>query len=201
MFTGLIEDVGTIRALRMKRGAAVLTVKTRLAVRAMPLGASVAVNGACLTVVKKHSRAFTVDVSPETLARTNLKTLAVGSLVNLEQPMRLRERLGGHLVTGHVDGVGSVAAIRKQGEFTIFSFRVPSRLGSLLVSKGSVAVDGISLTINDCRRNGFSVAIIPFTLQHTNLQARRVGDKVNLETDLIGKYVHSFLSKRKLTAR
>jgi len=195
MFTGLIEDVGTIRALRMKQGAAVLTVKTQLPVRAMPLGASIAVNGACLTVVKKFSDAFTVDVSPETLARTNLKTLLVGSLVNLEQPMRLQERLGGHLVTGHVDGVGSVAAIRKQGEFTIFAFRVPSRLGSLLVSKGSVAVDGISLTVNDCRRNGFSVAIIPFTLQHTNLQARRVGDKVNIETDLIGKYVHSFLDK------
>jgi riboflavin synthase len=196
MFTGLIEDVGKIGALRLHNGAAILTVKTRLAVRSMPLGASVAVNGACLTVVKKLAGAFTVDVSPETLARTNLIRLAVGSLVNLEQPMRLQERLGGHLVTGHVDGVGRVASIRTQGEFTIFNFRVPPRLARLLVSKGSVAVDGISLTVNDCRRAGFSVAIIPFTLRHTNLQGRRVGDKVNIETDLIGKYVHSFLAKR-----
>ena len=170
MFTGLIEDVGKIGALRLKNGSAVLTVKTKLPVRSMALGASVAVNGACLTVVKKGAAAFTVDVSPETLARTNLRQLAVGSMVNLEQPMRLHERLGGHLVTGHVDGVGTVASVRKQGEFTIFSFRVAPTFGRLLVSKGSIAVDGISLTVNDCRRDGFSVAIIPFTLRHTNLQ-------------------------------
>ena len=197
MFTGLIDDVGRIGALRLKDGSAVLTVKTKLPVRSMPLGASVAVNGACLTVVNKLKGAFTVDISPETLARTNLAKLSVGNLVNLEQPLRWQERLGGHLVTGHVDGVGTVATIRRQGEFTIFTFRVPARLGALLVSKGSVAVDGISLTVNDCRRDGFSVAIIPFTLQHTNLQGRRVGDKVNIETDLIGKYVHSFLEKRR----
>lgn len=196
MFTGLIEDVGKISALRFRSGAAVLTVQTKLPVRKMAMGASVAVNGACLTVVKKLKNGFTVDVSPETLACTNLARLKPGSLVNLEQPMRLQERLGGHLVTGHVDGVGTVAAIAKQGEFTIFTFRVAKELGRLLVSKGSVAVDGISLTVNRCQRQRFSVAIIPFTLQHTNLQARRVGDKVNIETDLIGKYVHSFLVKR-----
>ncbi len=148
MFTGLIEDVGKIDALHFNNGSAVLTVKTNLPLRSLALGASVAVNGACLTVVKKDKRAFTVDVSPETLKRTSLETLAVGSLVNLEQPMRLQDRLGGHLVTGHVDGVGTVVAIRKQGEFTIFTFRAPARLASFLVSKGSVAVDGISLTVD-----------------------------------------------------
>ena len=197
MFTGLIEDVGVIDALRINKDSAVLTVKTDLAVGAMPLGASVAVNGACLTVVKKTRGAFTVDVSPETLRLTNLDRLAVGSLVNLEQPMRLQERLGGHLVTGHVDGVGAVTSIQKKGDFTIFSFRVPAALGALLVSKGSVAVDGISLTVNQCRAGTFSVAIIPFTLRHTNLRARRVGDKVNIETDLIGKYVQSFMRQRR----
>jgi riboflavin synthase len=116
--------------------------------------------------------------------------------VNLEQSMRLQERLGGHLVTGHVDGVATVESIRKQGEFIIFDFRLPVRLGAFLVAKGSVAVDGISLTVNACRRVVFSVAIIPFTLRHTNLQARSLGDKVNIETDLIGKYVHSFMSRR-----
>jgi len=196
MFTGLIEDIGKIAALRLGNGSAVMTVQTKLPVGQMTLGASVAVNGACLTVVKKLKNAFTVDVSPETLACTNLGALKPGSLVNLEQPMVLNERLGGHLVTGHVDGVGTIAEMKQHGEFTIFSFRVAKELGRLLVAKGSVAVDGISLTVNQCRRELFSVAIIPFTLQHTNLQGRRVGDKVNIETDLLGKYVHSFLAKR-----
>jgi riboflavin synthase len=195
MFTGLIEDVGVIGAVRRNHGSAVLTVETKLPVRSMALGASIAVNGACLTVVKKSKGSFTVDVSPETLRRTNLDGLAAGALVNLEQPMQLQERLGGHLVTGHVDGVGTIAAIEKEGDFTVVKFRVPAALGVFLVSKGSVAVDGISLTVNECRRESFSVAIIPFTLQHTNLRARRVGDKVNTETDLIGKYVRSFMPK------
>jgi riboflavin synthase len=193
MFTGLIEDVGTIGGLRLQQKSAVLTVKTRLPVRSMARGASVAVNGACLTVVKKGPKSFTVDVSPETLQRTSLETLTVGSMVNLERPMRLADRLGGHLVTGHVDGVGAVASIEKQGEFTIITFEVPAPLAALLVPKGSVAVVGISLTVNICRKQRFSVAIIPFTLRHTNLRARKVGDKVNIETDLIGKYVQSFM--------
>lgn len=197
MFTGLIEDVGKIGLLRIDKNSAVLEVKTKLPLRAMPLGASVAVNGACLTVVKKTRDVFTVDVSPETLQRTNLQSLAAESLVNLEQPMRFQDRLGGHLVTGHVDGIGTITAIKPEGGFTVFRFHVPAIISSLLVAKGSVAVDGISLTVNDCRRGGFSVAIIPFTLQHTNLRVRRVGDKVNLETDLIGKYVQSFLTQRK----
>ena len=197
MFTGLIEDVGKIGVLRIAKNSAVLEVKTKLPLRAMPLGASVAVNGACLTVVKKTKDVFTVDVSSETLQRTNLQSLAAGGLVNLEQPMRFQDRLGGHLVTGHVDGIGTITAIKPEGGFTVFRFRVPAIISSLLVAKGSVAVDGISLTVNDCRRDGFSVAIIPFTLQHTNLRVRKVGDKVNLETDLIGKYVQSFLAQRK----
>jgi len=196
MFTGLVEDVGTIRSLRLQNGSAVLTVKTKLPVRPMARGASIAVNGACLTVVEKRRNAFTVDVSPETLSRTNLETLKVGSRVNLERPLRLADRLGGHLVTGHVDGIGAIAAIEKQGEFTIVDFVLPADLGALLVAKGSVAVDGISLTVNACRKNGFSVALIPFTLSHTNLRGRKVGDKVNIETDLIGKYVQNFMRPR-----
>jgi riboflavin synthase len=197
MFTGLIEDVGKIAALKFRKGSAVLTVRPKLPVRGMALGASIAVNGACLTVVRKNKGALTVDVSPETLRRTNLGSLAVGSSVNLERPMRLNERLGGHLVTGHVDGVATVAEIKPRGEFTVFTFRVPAVLVPFLVSKGSVAVDGISLTVNQCAKNRFSVAIIPFTLQHTNLRHRRVGDKVNIETDLIGKYVHNLMAKRR----
>jgi riboflavin synthase len=140
-----------------------------------------------------------VDVSPETLDRTSLSSLGAGSLVNLERSLRLQDRLGGHWVTGHVDGLGVVEAIKQAGDFIFFSFRVPARIGALLVSKGSVAVDGISLTVNECSRLRFSVAVIPFTLRHTNLRARRVGDKVNIETDLIGKYVYKFLQQRDKT--
>ena len=196
MFTGLIEDVGKIAALRIENHAAVLTVQTKLPLGEMSRGASIAVNGACLTVVKKTVKAFTVDVSPETLKRTSLRELAVGSAVNLERPMRLADRLGGHLVTGHVDGLAEIVAMSTEGEFTIIRFAVPAVMTPLLVRKGSVAIDGISLTVNDCRRGQFSVAIIPYTLQHTNLRARRVGDKVNVETDLIGKYVQSLLHRR-----
>jgi len=197
MFTGLIEDVGKVKSLRVSGRSAVLTVKTNLSVGGMKLGASIAVNGACLSVVKKGKRNFTVDVSPETLQRTNLEKQNIGSLVNLELPMRLADRLGGHLVTGHVDGVGTIASVKRKGDFTFFTFRVPPKLGSLLVSKGSVAVDGISLTVNECSRERFSVVIIPLTLQNTNLRTRSLGDKVNIETDLIGKYVQSFVAQQR----
>jgi riboflavin synthase len=193
MFTGLIQDVGKIASLRVNKRSAVLAVETSLPVRSMKLGASIAVNGACLTVMKKGKKTFTVDVSPETLNRTSLAIVGIGSLVNLERPLRLQDGLGGHLVTGHIDGVAVVESIETQGEFTFFTFRVPVQLGAFLVSKGSVALDGISLTINECSRRRFSVAIIPFTLEHTNLRARRVGDKVNIETDLIGKYVQKLV--------
>lgn len=196
MFTGLIEDVGRIASLHLNKGSAVLAVETSLPVRSMELGASIAINGACLTVVKKGKSTFTVDVSPETLNRTSLAMLGIGGLVNLERPLRLQDRLGGHLVTGHIDGFAVVESIQRRGEFTFFTFNVPTQLGSFLVSKGSVAVDGISLTLNECSRRRFAVAIIPFTLEHTNLRARTVGDKVNIETDLVGKYVQKFVKAK-----
>lgn len=193
MFTGLIEDVGKIASLRLSQGSAVLAVQTNLPLRSMALGASIAVNGVCLTVIKKSKSTFTVDVSPETLNRTSLGAIGIGSLVNLERPLRFQDRLGGHLVTGHIDGVAMVESIQTRREFNFFTFRIPARLGTFLVSKGSVGVDGISLTVNECSPRRFSVAIIPFTLEHTNLRAREVGDKVNIETDLIGKYVQKFV--------
>jgi riboflavin synthase len=196
MFTGLIEDVGRVASLVLNKQSAVLTVESSLALRGIPLGASIAVNGACLTVVQKGKGTVAFDVSPETLERTSLATVEPGTLLNLERSMRLKDRLGGHLVTGHIDGVGSVHSVEKKGDFTFLSFRLAQRLGSLLVSKGSVAVDGISLTVNRCSARGFSVAIVPFTMQNTNLRGRRVGDKVNVETDLIGKYVCHFVNQR-----
>ncbi len=201
MFTGLVEDVGRIESLVTNKQSAVLTVESGLPIPGIPLGASIAVNGACLTVVQKTKKSFAFDVSPETLERTSLATSRPGTLLNLERSMRLDDRLGGHLVTGHIDGVGVVRSIEKKGDFTFFSFRIAQRLGSLLVSKGSVTVDGISLTVNGCGPREFNVAVIPFTLQHTNLRVRRVGDKVNIETDLIGKYVHKFIKQQVCSPR
>jgi riboflavin synthase len=196
MFTGLVEDCGRVESLVTHKQSAVLTVESGLAIPAISLGASIAVNGACLTVVQKTKKSFSFDVSPETLERTSLATSKPGTLLNLERSMRLDDRLGGHLVTGHIDGVGIVRSIERKGDFTFFSFRIAQRLGSLLVSKGSVAVDGISLTVNGCGVREFNVAVIPFTLQNTNLRVRRVGDKVNIETDLIGKYVYRFIKQQ-----
>ncbi|MBI2088308.1 MAG: riboflavin synthase [Deltaproteobacteria bacterium] len=191
MFTGIIEDVGRVHEWQLKRGSGVLTLNTHLPSREIGPGSSVAVNGACLTVVKRAKGRFTVEVSPETLKRTSLSSLKVGDPVNLELPLKFHDRLGGHLVTGHVDGVAVTDEIRKRGKFTFLRFLVPAALAPLLVPKGSVAVDGISLTVNECGKRYFSVAIIPFTLRHTNLRGLRVGDKVNVEADIIGKYVKS----------
>lgn len=193
MFTGIIEDVGEVVGWRKRAGAGVLTLAGKLPVAEIKLGASIAVNGACLTIVDKTGSRFIVDVSPETMQRTNFGALRRGDIVNLERPLRLGDRLGGHLVTGHVDGIGDADKIRKQGKFIFYTFRVPPHLDLQLVQKGSVAVNGISLTVNDCENGRFSVAIIPFTLKHTNLRDLRVGDKVNIETDLIGKYVQRLL--------
>jgi riboflavin synthase len=198
MFTGLIEDVGEVERLQASKASAALIIRTKLPLRSIAPGASIAVNGACLTAVDKTRGTLRFDLSSETLKRTSFQTLRAGSLVNLERSMRWRDRLGGHLVTGHIDGLGMVASIREKGEFTFLTFHIPASLGSLLVAKGSVAVDGISLTVNECTARRFSVATIPFTLQHTNLRARRVGDKVNVETDLIGKYVYKFMNLRHL---
>ena len=197
MFTGLIEDVGKVNRWQLGRRAGKLTFSTHLPARDIKLGSSIAVNGTCLTVVTRSKGRLTVDVSPETLARTNLNEVGVGDPVNLERPLRLMDRLGGHLVTGHVDGIGIVKAIQKRGEFTFFELRVPKPIYRMLVPKGSVALNGISLTVNECANQCFSIAIIPFTLQHTNLHRHRVGDKVNIETDLIGKYVQQLLKPGK----
>ena len=189
MFTGLIEDVGKVSDWQMHAGSGELTFETVMPLREVSLGESIAVNGCCLTVVKKARRRLTVDLSPETLKRTNFGDVHVGDRLNLERSLRLSDRLGGHLVTGHVDGVGRVTRIERSGEFTFFRFAIPGNVGRLAVPKGSIAIDGISLTVNECGARFVSVAIIPFTLQHTNLQSRRVGDRVNLEADIIGKYV------------
>jgi riboflavin synthase len=195
VFTGLIEAVQPVRALRRTGPAA------RLAVDLGPLGevalgASVAVNGACLTVAELDGTVAWFDVSSETLSRTTLGELAPGAPVNLERALRIGDRLGGHFVQGHVDGVAQVAQRGGRGGETTFRFAVPPELEYWLVPKGSVAVDGISLTVSALEPGFFEVWIIPETIARTNLRIRKPGDRVNIETDLIGKWVRRVMESR-----
>jgi len=157
-------------------------------------GESIAVNGVCLTAREINERRFLADVSPESLSRTNLGKLSVGDEVNLERALRLSDRLGGHLVSGHIDAESEVISRKRAGDFTIFHFAVPKGLGRYIVEKGSITIDGVSLTVNSCETAAFSVSIIPHTLEVTVLGALRPGDQVNLEVDIIGKYVERLLS-------
>ena len=193
MFTGLIEDLGSLRDIRTGADQARLTVATGLPMAELTLGESIAVNGVCLTVTYFGDGVFSADVSPETMGCTTLGSLTRGAHVNLERALRLSDRLGGHLVTGHIDGQGRIVERRKDGNAWRFKFQTNAAVNSFLVAKGSVTIDGISLTVNEVSEDSFSLAIIPLTLSKTTLQERNVGDDVNIETDLIGKYVARFL--------
>jgi riboflavin synthase len=193
MFTGLIEDLGTLQEIRTGTDQARLTVATGLPMAELTLGESIAINGVCLTVTSFCDGVFCADVSPETLNCTSFGRLSRGVRVNLERALRLSDRLGGHLVTGHVDGLGRVVERRKDGNAWLFKFQTDAAVSAFLVDKGSVTVDGISLTVNQVFEDTFSLAVIPHTLSMTTLQDRKIGDEVNIETDLIGKYVARFL--------
>lgn len=197
MFTGLIEDVGKVAAIGRIGDGARLQVSTGLLLDEIRLGDSVAVNGVCLTVVKKSAGTLFFDVSPESMDRTTFKLLRPGSFVNLERALRVGDRLGGHLVSGHVDCVALVRDRREVSGNYLFSFQLPARHARYLIEKGSVAVDGISLTVNTVSDDGFSVNIIPHTAECTTLRHRKASDEVNIETDVIGKYVERLLSGRK----
>jgi riboflavin synthase len=193
MFTGLVETLGTVaRQSPDGAGGRHLTLAAPFAAE-LVLGESVAINGACLTVIEQAPDTFLVQAGPETLKRTNLGELRDGDRVNLERSLRLGDRLGGHVVQGHVDGIGHVAARERQGEWETIWFRVPPELTAQMVRKGSVAVDGISLTLVDVLEDRFSVALIPHTLTITTLGFKKVGDSVNIETDMFGKYVMKYL--------
>jgi riboflavin synthase len=193
MFTGLIEDTGRITAVDRRGAAAVLTLTSALPVAEIAIGDSVAVNGACLTVTAKTGAALTFDVSPETLAGTTIGGLRGGSTVNLERALRLGERMGGHIVTGHIDCIGRLARSSEIDRNRILEFTLPAENARYLITKGSVAIDGISLTVNRVGENGFSVNIIPLTQVATTLAGLKVGDQVNIETDIIGKYVERLI--------
>lgn len=196
MFTGIIQGKGRILEKRSAGGGVVLVIEADFDLIDPEEGESIAVNGVCLTAREIAARRFAVDVSPESLARTKLGRMGIGSVGNLERALRLSDRLGGHLVSGHVDAVAQVVERRPEGDFVRFSFTTPEGLGKYIIEKGSITIDGISLTVNQCDEKTFGVAIIPHTLEVTTLGGLRQGDSVNIEVDLIGKYVEKLLSAK-----
>jgi riboflavin synthase len=196
MFTGIVEELGEIVAIESAGDSARLTVRGPLVTEDAVHGASISVNGVCLTVVDIKDGAFTADVIKETLGKSSLGVLEPGSRVNLERPVRLQDRLGGHLVQGHVDGVGTIISREPGDAWDVVTISLPAGLSRYLVAKGSITVDGISLTVVDAGADRFSIALIPTTLALTTLGHKTIGDPVNLEVDVVAKYVERMLGDR-----
>ncbi len=196
MFTGIVAAMGSVRRLTRRGEDALLEIQTSLGLSDIRIGDSIAVSGVCLTVTSLAAGEFTADVSAETLFRTTLKGLKAGDPVNLEKALRVGDRLGGHIVLGHVDGLGSVREKTVKSQSLIFGVEIEERWSRYVVEKGSVTMDGISLTVNRCEKNLFYVNIIPHTAQVTTIGSRKVGDEVNIETDILGKYVEKFLNPK-----
>ena len=191
MFTGIVEEVGIVSKITNNG----MTVKALRVLSDVKLGDSIAVNGTCLTAVSFTASEFSVDLSPETMRRTSLSQLTEGSRVNLERALSASDRMGGHIVQGHVDATGRITSIKPDGDSIIFRVRVPKRLDKYIVEKGFVAVDGISLTVVKRGASSFTLAVIPYTLENTNLAVLSEGDQVNLEADILAKYVESLLAR------
>lgn len=196
MFTGIIEGTGRIVGKRTAGGGMVFDLEAGFDLSDPKEGESIAVNGVCLTAYSIRGRRFVADVSPETLSRTKLGLMGPGDRVNLERALRLSDRLGGHLVSGHVDCLATVSSRRETGSYTIFSFAIPREQERYIIEKGSITIDGVSLTVNSCGAGVFTVSIIPHTLKVTTLGELKSGSSVNIEVDLIGKYVEKLLSPR-----
>lgn len=191
MFTGIVEEVGLVAKLDARS----LTVRASKVVNGLQLGDSISVNGACLTVVARRDDQFSVDVVPETRRRTSLGTLTPGNMVNLERPLAVGDRLGGHIMQGHVDATGRVTSRKPEADSVILRISSPKRLMPYIVEKGSIAVDGISLTVVKRDASSFTLSVIPYTLENTNLKEKAVGDRVNLEVDIVAKYVETLLPR------
>ena len=196
MFTGIIEGLGTITAIRPSNQGKRLLIDTGFPLDQTKIGDSIAVSGVCVTVVMVGGKRFEVDLSPETLAKTTFGMAKIGDRVNLERALRLSDRIDGHLVSGHIDGIGSVQQRKTIGNAIIVVIGVPEFLSRYMIAKGSVAVDGISLTINNRAKDCFDVSIIPHTAKLTTIGFKKAGDYVNIETDMIGKYIENFIVEK-----
>lgn len=191
MFTGIVEEVGQVSQLDDHR----LSVRGSKVLVDTKLGDSIAVNGACLTLVSFDEGEFSVDLAPETIRRTSLGNVNAGDWVNLERPLAVSDRLGGHIVQGHIDGTGRITSIRPEGDCIIIRITSPKRLMPYIVEKGFMAVDGISLTVVKRGASSFTVSVIPYTTENTNLKGKMAGDRVNLEVDIVAKYVESLMAR------
>ncbi|MDY2637061.1 MAG: riboflavin synthase [Phascolarctobacterium sp.] len=194
MFTGLVAELGTVQRLARQGNSYHLTVGAKKVLDKLKIGDSVAVNGACLTVVRMDDSGFTADVMPETVRLTNIGSLQPGSRVNLERTLRLCDGLDGHIVSGHVEGLGTISEQRPEGIAVVVTIAAPPELLKYIIKKGSIAIDGISLTVTEVTDTSFSVSLIPHTAKETTLGFKKVGDSVNLETDILGKYVERMLT-------
>lgn len=194
MFTGIIEEVGSIGIVERSSNSISLQIKCQKILEGMTAGDSICVSGICLTVKSRDERSFWADVTPETLQRTSIADMAFGTRVNLERALTLSSRLGGHLVTGHVDGVGRLVSVTQVGNSKMIRIEFDAELRPFIAPKGSVALEGISLTVVSVVDNCFEVSIIPFTENNTNLRYKKVGDKLNIETDIIAKYIKELIS-------
>ena len=195
MFTGLIRELGEVTSIQRRSGGAVLSLKAEEVASTAEPGDSISVNGVCLTAVNKNRDQLSFDLSEETLRSTNLGSLKIGAIVNLEPSLSPDSKIGGHFVTGHVDTVGKIRSKANIGDMLKFEIEAPSQIVNFLVEKGSVAVDGISLTVVDVLKDGFTVVIIPYTAKLTTLGSKSPGETVNIEADILGKYVARFLNK------
>ncbi|MBW2367493.1 MAG: riboflavin synthase [Deltaproteobacteria bacterium] len=200
MFTGIIEGLGTVASVRSSGRGKRLGITSGFPLAGTKIGDSIAVNGACLTAVILDGSRFEVDLSPETVHTTTLGKVKTGQSVNIERALRLSDRLDGHLVSGHVDCVGTIRSLKNLGNVILITISVPVALTRYMIQKGSVAVDGVSLTINDRRSDAFDVSIIPHTAKLTTVGLKRPGDAVNIETDLVGKYIERFVTQPASTA-
>ena len=198
MFTGLIAELGKVDNLKKEKDSYRLTVSAKKIPPQLQRGESIAVNGACLTVTEFSSEKFTVDVMPETARRTTIGTLEKGDKVNLERTLHLSDGLDGHIVSGHIDGVGTISKVVPEGIAKVVTITTPPELLRYIIVKGSIAIDGISLTVTAVTQTGFSVSLIPLTVEDTTLGFKNIGAKVNLETDIIGKYVEKMLENKEL---
>ncbi len=199
MFTGIIEEIGTIKNVQGTKDAIIFTINANKIIEDMSIGDSIAVNGVCLTVTEFHADSFAVDVMPETVKHTSLSMLKNGSRVNLERAMSANGRFGGHFVSGHVDGVGKIVKKQRVSNAVYFELEVDEQLTETLIYKGSITIDGISLTIFGLEKNKVTVSIIPHTLSDTILGLKNVGDIVNIECDMIGKYLKKFINQQEVT--